>query len=124
MPETPHGRSPQPKADQVVQHLPFAVADHATDLLQAKELLGGRDEVAFGKPQPETDQVQPGNFAQPGNEFRIGRNLLQRSKFVELELPALQAPIQRVEARGVLLENLAGKFHVGRHIRRADICVA
>ena len=113
MPETPHGRGPQPKADQVVQHLPFAVADHGTDLFQAKEFFGGRDEVAFGEPQPEADQVQPGNFAQPGNEVRIGRNLFQRLKFVELELSALQAPIQGVEALGVLLENLAGKFQPG-----------
>ena len=92
MPETPHGRGPQPKADQVVQHLPFAVADHGTDLFQAKELFGGRDEVAFGKPQPEADQVQPGNFAQPGNKVRIGRKLFQRLKFVELELSRARVP--------------------------------
>ena len=42
--KTPHGRGPQPKADQVVQDLPFAVADHRTHLLQAKELLGSRDQ--------------------------------------------------------------------------------
>ena len=116
--KTAYRRGAKPKADQIVQNLPLAVADHGTDFFQAEDLFAGRDQVARREPQPETDQVQSGNFAQLKNEIRIGRNLFQRLKFVELELPPLESKIERVEARGVLSEELAGETHVSRRHRR------
>ena len=115
MPETPHRRGPQPKADQVVQNLPFAVADHGTDLFQAKDALR-RPQTRSPSENHSRKRIKCSRATSPSRETKSVSAGTCSSDWnsPNWSCPRSQAPVQRVEALGVLLENLAGEFQVGR----------